>query len=418
MERKLLTTIAIEALKPRDSRYLIGDKLAPALILQVGTSGAKTWLWRGRLSGKVKVLTLGRYPVHTLEAARKWAGEISTAQSAGIDAPAEKAKAEAKAALLAARTVDWMFEEYMRADGDALRSARNIRQRYVADVKPTLGGRSIYTITHDDLHSILAAKVVLHPVGSNQVQKFLSRFFSWATREGRATTGLTDNAARDLIKLGKETKRERYLSDAEISFVLEAIPTFDSPLAKVINLLLLTGARRNEVLGLRWSEIDTKMGDWLLPADRSKNGREHIIPLPEAALAILEGIKRHETSDLVLWSARTPENHFSGLDKVTDRFRRLVGEIAAKAGKAMDHWTIHDLRRTVASGMSGLRDSSHRPLVMPVVVEACLNHVTGVRSGVAGVYNRHDYYFEKREALRLWAGHLDGLTKPRLSLVA
>ena len=344
MDRKQLTTVGVEALKPRGDRYMVGDKLSPALILQVGTSGAKTWLWRGRLSGKVKVLTLGRYPVHSLEAARKWANDISTGQAAGIDPVAKAAAEVAAAAKLAERTVDWMFEEYMIADGNSLRSAKSIRQRYVGDVKPKIGSRSIFTLIHDDLHAILAEKAIKYPIGSNQVQKFLSRFFSWGASEGRTITGLTNNPARDLKKLGKEVKGKRHLSDAEIGYVLAAIPTFDSPLATVIHLLLMTGARRTEVLGLRWSEIDMEKGDWLLPAERSKNGQEHIVPLPKQALAILNGIQQHETSDMVFWSAKTPTNAFSGLDKVTDRFRAAVAALAEKDGRTVAHWTLHDLR--------------------------------------------------------------------------
>ena len=415
MDRRALTDKAVLALKTGPDRYMVGDKIASALIIQVGVSGTKTWLWRGRLDGKVKVVTLGRYPAMSLDQAWVKAGEITQGQLSGVNIIAEKARVAADDAKLSERTMDWLFERYMEAEGPSLRTADAKRRTYNKSIKPVIGSRSIYKITHDDLAAILADRAVKFPGGSNEDQKFLSRLFRWAVTTGRSTTGLKVNPAADLVKLTKIGSRDRYLSDREIGYFYSALPRLDSPLATILRLLILTGKRRNEVVEMSWDEVDLDQAIWTIPAARSKNKTEDVVPLSKPVVDILKGLTRHKTSKMVFWSHKTPENAFSGFGKVTDRFRAMMEEEAAKDDRKIEPWVIHDLRRTVASGMSGLMDADHRPLIQTVVVEAVLNHLTGARSSVAGIYNRHSYFHEKRAALILWADHLAVIEKRALA---
>jgi integrase len=188
-------------------------------------------------------------------------------------------------------------------------------------------------------------------------------------------------------------------------------------------LLILTGQRRDEVAGMAWSEIDLSNAVWVLPAARSKNGREHIIPLPASAVDILRslpriqikvtinGTERHVDSPLVLTT--TGKTSISGFSRDKVRLDKLMMAIeheeAVKRGDdpiEIEPWRIHDLRRTVASGMARLG-------IGVAVAEKVMNHVSGTFAGIVGVYQRHDFLAEKRHALNLWADHVARLTTER-----
>jgi integrase len=169
----------------------------------------------------------------------------------------------------------------------------------------------------------------------------------------------------------------------------------------MIRLLMLTGQRREEVAALNWEELDREAAEWVLPAERSKNGKAHTVPLSPAALAVLDELPNAwQKNGLVFTTTgRTPA---SGHSRAKERLDRLVS--ALPGGDDVKPWRVHDLRRTVATGLQRLG-------VRFEVTEAVLNHVSGSRSGVAGVYQRHNWRDEKREALNSWATHLATVTK-------
>jgi integrase len=163
-----------------------------------------------------------------------------------------------------------------------------------------------------------------------------------------------------------------------------------------MKLLALTGQRAAEISGLKWSELH---GDaFVLPPERTKNGKEHGVPLSEPARAIIGGQPRRQGSDgklrdFVFGYADGPFSGWTGGRKL------LNTRIEKATGQALPHWTPHDLRRSFATHASKLG-------IQPHVIEAILNHVSGFRAGVAGIYNRNPYDAEKRTALALWADHL------------
>lgn len=202
----------------------------------------------------------------------------------------------------------------------------------------------------------------------------MSDFFGWAISEG---IEIESNPVLNTNKSG-EKSRDRVLKDHEIRTIWNNV---SRDYGSVIKLLMLTGQRRDEIGGLRWSEITDDAIE--LPAERTKNKRPHIVPLSAAAKEILA-------------SQDTCQEYVFG-------FRGFAGWSVSKARLdqhiKLDHWTVHDIRRTVATRMNDLG-------ILPHVVEAVLNHVSGTRGGVAGIYNRATYLREKTEALKLWADHL------------
>ena len=195
-------------------------------------------------------------------------------------------------------------------------------------------------------------------------------------------------------------KRERVLSDDEIGEVWRA--AVSAPYGTIIRLLILTGQRRGEVAGMTWGELSDDLSTWTIPGERTKNGAVHMVPLSEPARALLRGIlpgdiketKRVASDALVLpGAASTP---FSGWSKAKAALDRAVADAR---GASLAPWSVHDLRRTVATGLQRLG-------VRLEVTEAVLNHISGSRAGIAGVYQRHDWATEKRAALDAWAAHV------------
>jgi integrase len=220
-------------------------------------------------------------------------------------------------------------------------------------------------------------------VQSNRSRSSLSAFLNWCIGEGY----LDINVAAQTNK-NEEVARSRVLSDAELTKVWNALPE-QGDYRDLIRLLILTGQRLREIANLSWSEVDLIKAVITLPASRTKNHREHVCPLSAPALKILKGRARGER-DLVFG---TGTHGFSGFSKA----KELLDEKA----KLKADWIVHDIRRSVATGLA--------KLVQPHIVECVLGHVGGFRAGVASTYNLHAYEDEKRNALDLWGKHISGL---------
>jgi integrase len=234
----------------------------------------------------------------------------------------------------------------------------------------------------------------------NSVRATLHAMYAWAIQEGMVEFNPVTGTSR-----APEKSRDRVLSATELKAIWNALPA--DHFGAIIKLLALSGARANEIAALRWDEVHDNM--IVLPAERTKNSRSHIIPLSESARAIINAQPRRATTDgkpreLVFGFG---EGAFAGWGKCRER---LNEHITKATGKALPHWTPHDLRRTAATGMAELG-------VQPHVIEAVLNHVSGHRAGVAGIYNRASYEREKAVALDLWADRLTAIVEGRKSKV-
>jgi integrase len=255
------------------------------------------------------------------------------------------------------------------------------------------------------------------PIVANRTLAALRRMCGWAVERG-----LIDASPCEKVRApAAENSRDRILSDAEIKTTWDAFGAVGWPFGPLAKMLLLTGARRDEVADARWSEIELDKKIWTIAKERSKNGLAHEIPLSDAVVKILKALPRitasekddkkaGKKSDFVFTT--TGKTSVSGFSRAKEQFDAVILEAlraeAVERGedademKAPAHWTLHDLRRTAASGMAGLG-------IPPHVVEAVLNHKSGTIKGVAAVYNRYSYADEKKAALEAWARKLDAI---------
>jgi integrase len=236
------------------------------------------------------------------------------------------------------------------------------------------------------------------PVARNRVRSSLSAFFGWAVTEGL----LDANPVQGTAKLDEGGSRERTLTPEELREVwrgLDAEP--NAQFADIVRLLVLTGQRREEVGGLRRSEIER--GLIVLPPERTKNSRQHEVPLSHQAKAILERQPKRKGRDFVFGIGELGFSGWSDCKARLDQALLAARRKTNRKAKAMPDWRLHDLRRTAATGMAELG-------VQPYIIEAVLNHVSGHKAGVAGIYNRAKYAEEMRTALQRWADYVDKIT--------
>jgi integrase len=370
--------------KPKDRVQGLG--------LRIRGAGSRRWVFLYRYNGALKKLGLGDGGALSLEAARKKARAHRVTLDNGDDPANEKIEKRAASKLTFAAVADDFlvakrpgmkprtFEEYDRTLKETLEPLHKLPLASVT--------RPVVASTLRDIAKKREKKDGGGKVGggfaSNRARATLSSFFSWAVGEGLAE----ENPVVGTNRAVKEAARDRVLTDAELVKIWRAA---DGSYGRIVKLLMLTGQRRDEIGSLHWSEIehikDPAKAQIALPKERTKNSRPHDVPLSELAVAELKTQPVIAGRDLVFG---TGEGGFSGWSKAK---AELDEECRVKA------WRLHDLRRTAATRMADLG-------VQPHVVEAVLNHVSGHRAGVAGIYNRSVYTKEKREALALWASHL------------
>jgi integrase len=279
------------------------------------------------------------------------------------------------------------------------------------DVKAVLGGRPISEITRGDIRELLESIVDRgSPSHANHCLAYLRAMLSWAV----ANDLIESNPCAGLQMPAPKVERDRALDDGEIALFWRACDDLAWPFGPLFQLLLLTGQRRDEVAEAPWSEFDLDKGQWTLPRARTKNERAHIVHLSPPAVGILRELPRIGVKGFVFTT--NGETPISGFSHASARLRAamlerrkaeltLAGSRAAAEQAAIPHFTLHDLRRSAASGMAGLG-------VAPHVVDKILNHTTGVIHGIAAVYNRHEYLPERQAALMLWSRHVETLTTP------
>jgi integrase len=387
------------------ARVEVPDGKGRGLYLVVQPSGAASWALRYRADGAARKLTLGRYPALGLAMARKRAAEALGEVAGGKD-PA-RAKTAARAATKAEtdkveRVVELFVERYAKPK---TRDWRETERMLVKEVAGRWRGKRLSEITRAQVNAALDEIVDRGaPIRANRVFAQLRKMCKWAIGRGIIERSPCDGVTPP----SPENKRERVLADVEIKRVWQAAEALDWPFGPIVKLLLLTGARRDEVAGMRWSEISLKERSWTIPKDRSKNDRAHMIPLSDAAMAILQSLPHiGDRVDFVFsTTGRTAVSGFSRMKSTIDGLiaERLREEADDRGdvANAMSDWILHDLRRTLATNLQKLG-------VRLEVTEAVLNHVSGIRAGVVSVYQRHDWATEKRQALDVWARRLDAI---------
>ncbi|KQP11347.1 hypothetical protein ASF28_10025 [Methylobacterium sp. Leaf99] len=371
------------------SEAIFFDDTLPGFGLRIRAGGKRTWIAQYRVGLKQRRISFGTPEALSADDARDRAKTVLASVHLGADPQAEKAAARVRAAM----TLGTVSTNYLAHARSRLRP-RSFEEveRHLAQHWAPLKEIPIHVLTRRDIAERLGEIAVSRgPFAANRARATLSALFTWAMRQGQVE-------ANPVIATGKaaeEISRDRVLTEKEIAAIWSACG--DDDYGRIVRLLFLTGQRREEVGAMRWSEIEPAV--WRLPASRTKNRLPHDIPLSDAALAIIQGVPQREGRDLVFGEG---EGAFQGWSRAK---ASMDGRIRDNSKIKMSPWRLHDIRRTVVTGMNEIG-------VLPHVVEAVVNHVTGpAKSGVAGVYNRAAYATEKRAALAHWAEHLLALVK-------
>lgn len=388
-----LTDAKLLGLKaPQTGQVEVSDSDVPGLRIRLGKSGAKTFILRKRAAGKVKNITLGRYgPRFGLAEARRKARGLISDLEAGKAPPTPRSRSQTTSGTIRA-----MLPQYLASKAH-LRSAKEVERTLKVYVLPTLGDRFADSVTRGEVTELIDSMAANTPVQARGVHAQLSAFYTWALPR---LDKLTSNPCRDAGRPSKPAPRDRVLTDDELRALWLAADQAEHPWGSATKLLMLTGARRGEVFGADRSEFDLKAKEWVVPAARAKNGNPHIIPLSDAAWEILKKIPQVEGSTKLFPARGNADNGPSGITKAHLRLRTAMDKALER--EEAERWTLHDIRRTVATGLQRLG-------VRFEVTEAVLNHVSGARGGIAGVYQRHDWKEEKRTALNAWASMLDAI---------
>jgi integrase len=403
----MLTDLSIKKQPLPAKRREIPDGKISGLYFVLQPTGTRSWAVRYRVDGAPRKLTIGPYPAVDLATARKRAQEALGDLASGVDPAARKkaARETRRAEELAADRVEAIatlfVDRYAKRSVGAL-WARETERLLKVEVIPKLGAERLGVLSRADVHALLDGIVDRgSPYTANRTLAVLRRMCNWAVERG-----IIANSPIEKIKpQGVEAARDRVLSDDEVRLVWRAFQSVGWPFGYIAKLLLLTGARRDEIAESRWSEIDIAAKTWTIAKERSKNGVAHEIPLSDAAIQIVARLPRvGEKKDGLIFTTTgaTPVSGFSRAKATTDK--AIVEALKERATDPADvkppaGWVFHDMRRTAASGMAGLG-------IAPHVVEAVLNHRSGTIKGVAAVYNRYNYAAEKREALDKWAARV------------
>jgi integrase len=317
------------------------------------------------------------------EARQAWR-EARTESQSGRD-PSRAGKGEKPATDFKNVAAQWILRD------QAKNKSRTIVARLIdVNVLPAWESRPIGEIGRRDVLDVIDAIVDRGAVvTARRVQAHLHRLFSWSVGRGIVQV----NPLANLPKPGSETPRNRVLTDDELLEVWHAAETMGWPFGHAIRMLILTGARREEIGQLRWAEVAD--GQISLSGKRTKSGKPHIIPLSAPARSIIEGSPQIAGSEFVFTVDGTKP--ITGWPRAKQRIDKLA---------AIEPWRIHDLRRTTATGLQRLK-------VPLTVTEAVLGHTTGSRAGIVGVYQVHDYADEKRAALEAWGAHITALVEGR-----
>ncbi|MEC5322753.1 tyrosine-type recombinase/integrase [Aurantimonas sp. A3-2-R12] len=388
------------------SEMIVFDDALPGFGVRMRSGGKRVWVAQYRVGSKQRRVTIGNVEAIGADRARAAAKDILAKVQLGDDPQSVKAAERKRAAT----TTGSVAELYLAGPAKSRlrdRSYHEVDRHLRVHWKP-LCDIPIHLVTRSDIATRLNTIARdSGPFAANRARATLSALFGWAMREGIVEA----NPVIGTNKATAEVSRDRVLSDDELRLIWQLCGSADY--GRIVRLLILTGQRREEVAGMRWSELDLAKAAWSLPKERTKNSLPHDVPLSPAAVDILAGVPKREGRDLVFGEGEGP---FSGWSKAKialdarvakERTQDTDASTARGANEVSKHvapWRLHDIRRTVATRLGDLG-------VLPHVVEAVLNHVSGHRAGVAGIYNRAAYAKEKREALETWGAAVQRAAK-------
>jgi integrase len=411
-----LTQAAVERLKPPPSgRIEVWDSQLPGFGLRISASGLKTWQAFYRTNGKPireKLGTVAQIP--NVADARELARQsMAKARTGAHPVEYRRRKEEEKqrqAASEEARqrnTLAALIDRYL-IERPKDKSRRPMRAEYLVETRRTLerdvkrsllGKRPLDEITSDDVKGLVRGIAKYAPGQANHVLAYCSALFSWAVDEGL----IAKSPAAGVKMPAQKVERERALGEEEIRPFWLASDRIGWPFGPLAQLLLLTAQRRDELAHATWNEFDLDKQTWTLPGERTKNGRAHIVHLSSLAIEILEKLPRIASrKGWVFTTGLGADTPISGFGRGRERIAAAMVEMS---GEEVAAFTLHDLRRSAATGMAALG-------IAPHVVDKVLNHSSGKISGVAKIYNRFEYLPERKAALEAWSRHVESLIRP------
>jgi len=428
MSKAPITKRTVDAAQAAPLEYVIwddgGKETVKGFGLKVTPAGAKVYIYRYRIANPgsadrtpPRKYTIGRHGNLTPDQARSRAKELAATVARGIDprqselaaiGAIDEAKRQANAKakldekLVFEKVAERWLEEY--AVNHRPRTVEQARHIVTQRLEPALKGKPLPHITRADLQTIIDGIPLKHRASRLAVYAYASVLFRWAMERGE----ISDNPVRMMAKPSAPKARNRVLTEDELATVWKSVDRLTDPYKAYFKLLIWTGQRREEVAGMKWEELDRLTGQWIIPAARTKNGAKQLIPLAPAVteeidrlalvLQVKAGVKEYEPTCwpkagpvLSTDGKRTIKSYSKAKSKLDIATIDVLGD-----DSPMEAWRIHDLRRTLATGLQKLSTRFE-------VTEAVLNHISGARSGVAGIYQQHDWKEEKRDALRAWA---------------
>jgi integrase len=429
MPTKKLTDLFVERAKlPRHGRIEYFDAAFPGLALRVTSGGSKSWSAFYRYKGRLRRLTIGRYPAIKPALARREAAAALERVRQGIDPAEEKRTRRAmrtpETDAFGTLAQDYL-DRYLRKN-NAASTYQEAKRDLEHDALPKWRNRPLASISRRDVIDLIDGIVERGAeIQANRTFARLRALFNWAVEKDR----LPVSPVARMKPPTKERTRDRVLSDNEICWFWEACNKIGWPFGPLFKLLLLTAQRRDEVAGMARSEINLEKRVWTIPRQKTKNDRGHEVQLSDLGIEVLQQLPRitngsDETALAFTVTGDTPVSGFSRAKRRLDTAmrcarRRSLGlpegdrELRKRLGIPANRplpveipdWRLHDLRRTATTGMARLNFPPH-------VVDKILNHVSGTIRGVAAVYNRFQYLDERRAALEAWGRRVDSLVTP------
>jgi integrase len=380
------TTVAALTLPRRKRELLVFDDDLPGFGVRLREGGSKTWIFQYKLGSKHRRISLGHVSALAPAAAREQASKLHAQVRLGQDPAGLRAESRARAD----ETFGACIRLFLAWQRGRVKSFRDVERHLVRN----LAALHNLPLAKIDQRTIAAQLTRISargsPVQANRTRASLSKFFSWACGEG-----LAENNPAALCNRNPEKSRDRVLSRNELKQIWAALP--ESDYGAIVKLLVLTGQRATEISDLQWSEIDGERGVISLPPSRTKNRRRHILPMSDMVRSILEA--RQNGREFVFGTGQ--KRGFTGWSRAKNALDEAV-KIPA--------WRIHDLRRSAATHMAEIG-------IQPWIIESILNHVSGFKAGIAGVYNKSTHEAEKVPALSRWAEHVAAIVEGRDSNV-
>ncbi len=412
IKKIVLTDRSLQAMKPSKEGRIVWDAAQPGMAVRIGRKGRPAFYVVRRMPGARQPTwrKLGEYPDIQLGQAREAVREALRAMTEGTDPAAlaeakRVAKADAERATKA-NSFRAVAEQFITRHAMTKRSGEQVAGVVRRELVPVWGDRPIGEIAKRDVIKLIEAILDRGgerpeagsrrkdggPYAARHALSAARKMFNWAAGRDLIPTSPCDRIKAAELH-GSPAARTRVLTDDEIRRVWQAAEATDYPYGPLVKMLLLTGQRREEIAGAKWSEIDLDKGLLTIGPERMKAKAGHSVPLTEAAIEILNSLPRFVDHECV-FQGQSTDKPFSGFSKAKKRLDKAIGEI--------EPFTLHDLRRTVRTRMAELG-------VTPFVGELVIAHT---QKGVHAIYDLHRYENEKRDALELWEKRLLSIVAP------